>query len=172
MIAGMNIGLLAFNLLPFYPLDGGQILQSILWFFVGRARSLAVVAHIGFIGVALLGVYTIYRKSLWIGLIAFYAFGRCRAAAKQAERLLIIDELPPRPDHCCPECNAAPPVGDIWRCSQCKTAFDPFDHHGICPQCQTPDDSIQCITCKTIRPLVQWRTAPLSLAVIEPHSEG
>src|SRR3954452_22422160 len=32
----MNNGLLIFNILPVYPLDGGQILRSILWFVVGR----------------------------------------------------------------------------------------------------------------------------------------
>ena len=44
-------GLLIFNMLPIYPLDGGQILQSLLWFVLGRARSLMVTVVIGFIGV-------------------------------------------------------------------------------------------------------------------------
>src|SRR5436853_5935238 len=34
-IAGMNFILLIFNLIPIYPLDGGQILRAILWFFAG-----------------------------------------------------------------------------------------------------------------------------------------
>jgi len=42
-------------MLPVYPLDGGQILQSILWFFTGRARSLHIAASIGLV-VAGLGV--------------------------------------------------------------------------------------------------------------------
>src|SRR5207253_3596718 len=41
----INLGLLIFNMLPIYPLDGGQILRSLLWFVVGRARSL--MAEIG-----------------------------------------------------------------------------------------------------------------------------
>ena len=38
----INWALLIFNMLPIYPLDGGQILQSLLWFMLGRARSLMV----------------------------------------------------------------------------------------------------------------------------------
>lgn len=47
IIAHMNMGLLIFNMMPIYPLDGGQIVQSLLWFFVGRARSLRITAGIG-----------------------------------------------------------------------------------------------------------------------------
>ena len=48
----INLGLLIFNMLPVYPLDGGQILRSLLWFGLGRAKSLLVATIIGFVGVA------------------------------------------------------------------------------------------------------------------------
>src|SRR6184192_3414110 len=48
----IDVGLLIFNMLPVYPLDGGQILRSLLWFVLGRARSLMVATIIGFVGAA------------------------------------------------------------------------------------------------------------------------
>src|SRR5271165_5738224 len=48
----INVTLLIFNMLPIYPLDGGQVVRSMLWFVVGRARSLMVATLIGFVGVA------------------------------------------------------------------------------------------------------------------------
>jgi len=40
------------SMLPIYPLDGGQILRSLLWFVIGRARSLTVTTISGFVGIA------------------------------------------------------------------------------------------------------------------------
>src|SRR4030095_5350705 len=44
----MNIVLLIFNILPIYPLDGGKIMRSVLWYAVGRARSLMFAVIVGF----------------------------------------------------------------------------------------------------------------------------
>jgi Zn-dependent protease len=43
----INIVLLIFNYLPVYPLNGGQIARALLWYGVGRWRSLQVAAGIG-----------------------------------------------------------------------------------------------------------------------------
>lgn len=49
VIAHINLGLLVFNMMPIYPLDGGQIVQSLLWFVVGRAKSLRITAGLGLV---------------------------------------------------------------------------------------------------------------------------
>jgi Zn-dependent protease len=45
-LAWINGYLLLFNILPVYPLDGGQMLQALLWLVMGRARSLLVMRRI------------------------------------------------------------------------------------------------------------------------------
>src|SRR5580700_2657843 len=62
----MNLGLLIFNILPIYPLDGGQILRSLLWFVMGRARSLMAAVIIGFLGAAGFIFIAIRSGSVWL----------------------------------------------------------------------------------------------------------
>src|SRR5260370_17491400 len=83
----MNLGLLIFNLLAIYPLDGGQILRSLLWFVLGRARSLKVVAALGLLGAAGLIVVAFWLHSFWIGLISLYMVMNCWTGLQQAQIL-------------------------------------------------------------------------------------
>ena len=71
VIAAINIALLVFNMLPIYPLDGGQILQSILWFFIGRARSLRATSFVGFLVAAVAFVLAAIGESDFIPISRF-----------------------------------------------------------------------------------------------------
>src|ERR1035437_1566593 len=73
----INIVLLIFNLMPVYPLDGGQILRSLLWFPFGRANSLLAASIIGFIGVAGLIGLAVFAQSVWIGIMAAFILMNC-----------------------------------------------------------------------------------------------
>lgn len=152
----INLGLLIFNMLPIYPLDGGQILRSLLWFVVGRARSLQIATIIGFAGVAGLILLAVWIQSMWIGIIAVFILMNCWNGLRQAQALLRVAKAPRRDGFACPSCKAAPTVGNHWLCGQCRQPFDTFDTKAVCPHCAAQFDVTACLDCGGRHPIAHW----------------
>ena len=150
-ICFLNAFLLAFNLLPIYPLDGGQILRSLLWFFLGRARSLMVASGIGFVTVALLLIFAI--RSAWLAILAAFALLNCWSGLQQARFLARVTAAPRRGGLACPNCKTPPPAGPFWVCGRCRQAFDMFATGGVCPNCGTIYNATRCMECGEALPL-------------------
>jgi Zn-dependent protease len=94
----INAGLLIFNLLPIYPLDGGQIVRALLWFWVGPIKSLKIASGIGFVGAILFGLAAFLARSIWFGILAFFVFGQAQAGWRRAQNLATEAEItPPAP---------------------------------------------------------------------------
>jgi len=73
----INLMLLVFNLLPVYPLDGGQILRTLLWYWVGEIRSLKYACMVGLLGSgALLLAMAVFRQ-WWLVILAGFIFYTC-----------------------------------------------------------------------------------------------
>jgi Zn-dependent protease len=153
----LNLVLLIFNLLPIYPLDGGQIFRSLLWFFVGRANSLMVAAATGFVGVAIVVVLAVLAGSWWIGILAAFAGFNCWVGYQQAQQLLRLEKAPRRAEFHCPVCRESPPIGVFWRCSKCGKAFDTFLTQTFCPNCNAEYNVTACPYCFNGRPMAEWR---------------
>jgi Zn-dependent protease len=49
----VNLWLLGFNLMPIYPLDGGQLLHTILWPFLGLRQATITACYVGLMGCGL-----------------------------------------------------------------------------------------------------------------------
>lgn len=159
----INIGLLIFNMLPVYPLDGGKILRSLLWFVVGRARSLMAAVALGFIGAIGLIAFAVWSQSLWIGLIAVYMVFNCWGGWKHARALIQFAKLPRRDEFHCPRCKASPPIGEFWKCNHCNQGFDTFAKQATCPGCGTKFAETYCLDCNQRSPFSEWtrRGSPL-----------
>lgn len=153
----INIVILVFNLFPVYPLDGGQILRSLLWFPFGRANSLLAASIIGFIGVAGLILVALFLSSVWMGIMAVFILMNCWGGLMQAKALAKIAKIPRREGFACPSCHSAPPAGAVWRCAQCGNQFDTFASNAVCPHCGATYNLTQCIDCGVRSPLEQWR---------------
>src|SRR5205823_9401714 len=67
----INYSLLIFNLLPIFPLDGGQIVRGLLWYPFGEIRSLQISSVLGLIGGALFGIAGLFVGSMWWVFLAF-----------------------------------------------------------------------------------------------------
>ncbi len=91
-VAIINLGLLIFNMLPIYPLDGGQILRSLLWFPLGRATSLKVTTIIGFFGVAGLIGLAVLARSMWLGILAAFILMNCWRGLQLARAMTLAEK--------------------------------------------------------------------------------
>jgi Zn-dependent protease len=86
--AFVNVAILALNMLPAFPLDGGRVLRSLLWRRSGdMSRSTETAASIGrgfgYVMIALGGLWLLsgVTQGLWIALIGFFIV---MAAGQQA----------------------------------------------------------------------------------------
>lgn len=93
-VRNINLGLLIFNMLPIYPLDGGQILRSLLWFGIGPVNSLLVATVLGFLGGGALVAGALYAqwrfpegRWLWMAFIGAFLLFNCVQAFRQARLL-------------------------------------------------------------------------------------
>ncbi len=110
-LCSINVLVLAFNLLPAFPMDGGRIARAIVWWRTGdRNSATRVAARLGqafaylFIaGGILLVIDGLAFTGIWLGLIGVMINGAARSAALQTaissriEGMRVIDVMDAEP---------------------------------------------------------------------------
>lgn len=85
LIARMNMALLLFNLLPVFPLDGGRLLQAVLWSRFGYGRAMRFSVRVGYIGAIGLGVLGAATSQFMLVGVAVFGFITCWITHKQLQ---------------------------------------------------------------------------------------
>ncbi|MCC5021452.1 MAG: site-2 protease family protein [Candidatus Synoicihabitans palmerolidicus] len=81
----INYALLIFNWMPVYPLDGGQIVRSLLWFKIGPRKSLLVASGIGLVGAAGLLIFALSGGRWWLAIMAGFLGSNAWRSFKDAK---------------------------------------------------------------------------------------
>ena len=83
MVFGVSYAILLFNLWPVFPLDGGQMLQSLLWVKIGYYRATIFASITGMVGAICFAAFGLVTQSLFIIFLAIWGFQYCLQLYRQ-----------------------------------------------------------------------------------------
>jgi len=90
----LNEILLLFNLVPAFPLDGGRVLQCLLWRRRGYNRATMIAIQVGkfaAIAMGLAGILTIQSGGWMLLFIALFVYLNCEQTRQQIESGMLYD---------------------------------------------------------------------------------
>ncbi len=73
-LLGANVTLVAFNMIPAFPLDGGRVFRALLGFFTSYQKATQIAVSVGRIFAIGLGLYGLFNGQIFMALIAFFIF--------------------------------------------------------------------------------------------------
>jgi len=91
----VNLGLVIFNLIPAFPMDGGRILRSILAMWRPWTSATRIAARTGQVLAVLFALAAIWQENLILILISIFVFGGARQEILYAKYRDELERQPP-----------------------------------------------------------------------------
>lgn len=88
----VNLMLLMFNLLPIYPLDGGQLFQAFIWPFVGLQRATLIACYVGIAGCVMLGMWGLRGGGQMLLFIAVFGGFTCYQRLRMVQYGMVVQD--------------------------------------------------------------------------------
>ena len=88
-----NVGLVVFNMLPAFPMDGGRVLRSLLAGFMPHVRATNIAATVGQVMAGLFAVVGIASQQWMLVFVAAFVFLAGRAEAQTARAKASIQNV-------------------------------------------------------------------------------
>ncbi len=82
----INVGLMAFNMLPVFPMDGGRVLRALLSTWLGRPRATTIAANLGKFIAAVAGLYFLAGGMLLKACLAAFIYAAAAAELRAVRR--------------------------------------------------------------------------------------
>lgn len=83
-LLAVNVGLVLFNMLPAFPMDGGRVLRAALAMNMDYARATSIAAKVGKVMAVLFAIYGLFTSPMLI-LIAFFVWAGASQEATMAQ---------------------------------------------------------------------------------------